>query len=148
MQSRLKLLFVYRHGRNEKGYTLIELLLIISILSIFTSFLSVIIFQLKPAINVDVQERYEVSNFFIQLKKDLRTAQNIEIQPNQLCFYKETSRICYGLRGNRINRTNNNSGNNFGLLNVKDIKFTENEVGFMLEVWKMNNNYYYTQVFR
>ena len=123
-------------------------LVIISILSIFTSFMSLIILQIRPAINIDIQERYEVSNFFIQLKKDLRTTQNIELQQNQLCFYKETSRICYGLRGNRMNRTNNNSGNNFGLLNVKQVRFTENEVGFMLEVWKTNNNYYYTQVFR
>lgn len=110
--------------------------------------MSLVIFQIKPAIGMNIQEKYEVSNFFIQLKKDLRTAQNIEIHPDQLCFYEDINRICYGLRGNRINRTNNSFGNNFGLLNVKEIRFTENETGFLLEVWKTNNNYYYTEVFR
>jgi len=97
---------------------------------------------------MDIQEKYEVSNFFIQLKKDLRTAQTIDIQPNELCYNEEINRVCYKLRGSRLNRTINNSGNNFGLLNVKTIIFTENEIGILLEVWLTNNHYYYTQIFR
>ena len=148
MRNQRKLWCAYHLGKNERGYTLVELLVIISILSIFTSFLSVVIYQIKPVKGTHIQEKYEVSNFFIQFKKDLRTAQTIDIQPNELCYNEEINRVCYKLRGSRLNRTINNSGNNFGLLTVKTIIFTENEVGILLEVWLTNNHYYYTQIFR
>lgn len=148
MRKLLKLVFACRPGMNEKGFTLVELLLMIVIISILISLAPLVSAQVKPLALVNINERYDVSNFFIQQKKDVNKAQIQYISTSKLCLMEELNSICYEKRGQRMNRLINNSGNNFGLLDVKEVRFQENSAGILVEIWKLNDSYYQTQLFR
>lgn len=148
MQRLLKSKFACRSIVNEKGFTLVELLLMLVVMSILISLTPFVAAQVKPIVQTNVSERYDVSNFFVQLKRDVYKTQLQYVSTNKLCLMEEKNSICYEKRGQRLNRLVNNSGNNFGLLDVKQVRFQENTAGILVEIWKLNDSYYQTLIFR
>lgn len=148
MQRPLISKFVYRPFINEKGFTLVELLLMLVVMSILISLTPFVAALVKPIVQTNVSEQYDVSNFFVQLKREVSRTQLQYVSPNKLCLMEEGNSICYEKRGQRLNRLVNNSGNNFSLLDVKQVRFQENTAGILVEIWKLNDSYYQTQIFR
>lgn len=84
---------------NEKGYTLIEALIVLSILTILTSFM---ILQLKP-----LSDAKQIDMFFSQLYEDILYSQQYAISHNEtmkILFYENLSsyRIVTGYRNDPI----------------------------------------------
>lgn len=85
--------------------------------------------------------------FYLQLKKEAKLAQNIDITNNKLLLYVDGNVVTYEQFGTNIRRRVNSTGHEVALQQVKEVQFLKSYNGFQLKVIdqynrKKNSNIY------
>ncbi|WP_400242350.1 competence type IV pilus minor pilin ComGF [Niallia sp. JL1B1071] len=120
---------------NTKGYILMEMLLCFFIFSII---LSLLIVPLKHMLNRQVSETelqdMEWEVFILELKKEAKIAQNIDVSNNKLLLYVDGRVVTYEKYESSIRRRVDSTGHEVALQGVKNVDFKRDKNGFRVEV--------------
>lgn len=120
---------------NNKGYILLEMLLCFFIFSIILSLLSI---PLKHIVNSQISEielqdmEWEV--FILELKKEAKIAQNMDVSNNKLLLYVDSRVVIYEKYESSIRRRVDSTGHEVALQGVKNVEFKRDKNGFRIEV--------------
>jgi len=120
---------------NNKGYVLLEMLLCFLI---FTIILSLLIVPLQLMLDSQFAEKelqeMEWEVFILQLKKETKIAQNIDVSNNKLLLYVDRRVVTYEKYESSIRRRVDSTGHEVALQGIKNVNFTIHKNGFRLKV--------------
>lgn len=120
---------------NNKGYILMEMLLCFFI---FTIILSLLIVPLQRMLDHRFSEKelqdMEWEVFILELKKETKKAEDINVSNNKLLLYVDGRVVTYEKYENSIRRRVDSTGHEVALQGVKNVDFTNNKDGFKIEV--------------
>jgi competence protein ComGF len=111
---------------HQKGYTLLSMMLALSIMMITLTFVIGLVHVLAARFQDDQGNRREVSLFFLQTASELHLADSVQAAPDhqQLIMQKGTSHIVYQkLSKQRIVRQVDAAGYEIVLQHVKSVEF-------------------------
>jgi competence protein ComGF len=128
--------------RNEKGFTLIEALLALSIFSTIAFFFAPLLQILLNDKAVDGEyQKMEWEVFCSQIKKEIRMSSSVEVISGRLILTIDMNTIQYEKYGSNLRRRVNNTGNETLLQNVSNVSFSlqKNAVIFTVkDTWGEN----------
>ncbi|WP_332697915.1 competence type IV pilus minor pilin ComGF [Halalkalibacter lacteus] len=98
--------------RNKKGFTLIEMLIVLSLFFVIVSFFPMLMKTVSSGYQIQMVSSQQVTTFFNHLAHDIREAVKVEVDENGLVLTKSNEdkfRIEL-LPSNQIRRTRNGQG--------------------------------------
>jgi competence protein ComGF len=103
---------------NKKGFTMIEVILVLCILTVIASLLPLVIRSISPPKETSVNP-HELALFFQQIGAEIRGAKSAQVQSNNLYLLLPSgSLISYEQAGNKIIRKVDGEGYELVLQNV------------------------------
>ncbi|WP_175991056.1 competence type IV pilus minor pilin ComGF [Bacillus sp. Marseille-Q1617] len=137
--------------QNNKGFTLLDALLSLLVLSIISLSFPLIMKGFQTIKTVSVPPRYYEWNLFSEsLRNEMWGSGNIMISPEQLSFDKEGERITYERYQNSIRRKVNERGHEVVLQSIHTLAFSQVPQGVKVEIKfekgeGMESEFYYFQ---
>jgi competence protein ComGF len=125
---------------NNKGFTLVEMILAFSIFLIIVSFIPISISMLYQNGLVDERlQKMEWEVFIAQVKKEVRISDRINVDNNKLYLAKDGQTIVYESYGSNIRRKVDLKGHEIMLQNVKTVTFEKIVRGVKISVQDLYN---------
>lgn len=125
---------------NNKGFTLVEMILAFSIFLIIASFIPVSIHMIYANGQVDERlQKMEWEVFIAQVKKEIRMSNGADVNSNHLLLKNDEQIISYERYGQSIRRQVGMKGHEIMLQNVKDVKFEKTIQGIKISVQDIYN---------
>lgn len=127
------------HGRNEHGFTLVEMLIALMAFCMLISFLPLGIRTVlsQKVIEQGIQ-RMEWEVFYSQMKKEVRLATEITVLEDKLLLKRDGDTILYEKYGANLRRRVNYTGHEIILQNVALVRFKRLRAGFEISVTDLN----------
>lgn len=126
-------------GRNEQGFTLVEMLIALMAFSMIMSFLPLGIKSVLSHKVIDQGiQRMEWEVFYSQMKKEIRLATEITVLEDKLLLKRNTDTILYEKYESNLRRRVNYTGHEILLQNVASVQFKKLSTGFDITVTDLN----------
>lgn len=110
---------------NNRGFTLLEVMFTLFVLSVIVFLLPLLIKQVMYHDLVERLNEKEVEIFFMQLSKEIHSALAIQVHDDTLYITHKDGRVAsYGRYGANVRRQVNGSGQERALQNIETISFT------------------------
>lgn len=120
---------------HEKGFTLIEAMMSLMILSVIMFFLPLIVHSFTAVDRmVHISEDFEWNLFLVELRNEIKKADNIAILQDRLFIYKGELITMYEKHRDTIRKKVNNLGNETVLQNVQSLGFTIRDDSVVMSV--------------
>ncbi|WP_090740945.1 competence type IV pilus minor pilin ComGF [Mesobacillus persicus] len=127
------------HGRNEQGFTLVEMLIALTAFCMLMSFLPIGIRTVLSHEVIDQGiQRMEWEVFYSQMKKEIRLATEITVLEDKLLLKRNNDTILYEKYGSNLRRRVNYTGHEILLQNVVSVQFERLRAGFTISVTDLN----------
>jgi competence protein ComGF len=123
------------HLQNEKGFTLVEMLIAFMVFCMLASFFPLAIQTVASHKHLEQRtQRLEWEVFLSQLKKETRLSSQITVLGDKLLLQKNGDTILYEKYGSNLRRRVNYTGHETLLQNVASVRFTKSSGGFTIHV--------------
>lgn len=123
------------HLQNEKGFTLVEMLIAFMVFCMLASFYPLAIKTIASHNDVEQRnQRLEWEVFLSQLKKEARVSDQITVSADKLLIEKNGETILYEKYGSILRRRVNYTGHETLLQNVTNVRFFKITGGFGIHV--------------
>lgn len=110
---------------NEKGFTLIEIIIAFAIFLLITSLIP-LFFQVLQPIDPKVRQKIETTLFFQQLNFELQRCKDIQVNDHVLHMINEDNQlVSYDIVNQKVRRQINRRGQEMVLLNIHEISFVK-----------------------
>lgn len=132
---------------NDQGFTMIEMILSLFIFSVVLSFLPIgIRIVLEEGVVDSGIKRMEWEVFSSQVKKDIRTSEQITILPEKVVLKKSGKTILYEKYGSNMRRRVDYQGHEIMMQNLSGFQFIEIKEGVEIMANDMNGDIYTVRV--
>ena len=143
-------IYVEQSINNEKGYTLVEMLLSLSIFSIIIVFLTNMVPLLRyHAYSNEIADQMQWEMFMNQAKRDIRESDEILLTASysRILFWKDGSNTLYERYGNRIRRRVDGMGHQLILFNIRSFDYEQIPHGIKFIVTHENGKTYEGEIY-
>jgi competence protein ComGF len=136
------------HLQNEKGFTLVEMLIAFMVFCMLASFFPLAIQTVASHKHLEQRtQRLEWEVFLSQLKKETRLSSQITVLGDKLLLQKNGDTILYEKYGSNLRRRVNYTGHETLLQNVASVRFTKSSSGgFTIHVQDLDQIEYYANI--
>lgn len=120
--------------KNEKAFTLIEVVIAFAIFLILTSMIPVFFKVLQP-IDPKVRQRIETNLFFLQVSYEVQQARSVSV--NNCVLYltvDDHQTVSYDVVNEKVRRQVNGRGQEMVLLNTKNVNYEKTEKSIRINV--------------
>lgn len=139
---------IYVNYRNERGFTLIDMLFAFSIFTIIIFFISPL-FEIMLQSN-ELQKRLQVMEwevFCSQIKKEIRMSTKAQVLNNSLVLTEDAGSVVYEKYDNVLRRRVNNTGHEVLLQNVSEVSFALMPGSIRITVKDLNSSDHMVNVY-
>jgi competence protein ComGF len=132
--------FKFMNIWNNKGFTFVEMIYAFSIFLMITLFFPIMLNVIYQNGKVDERlHRMEWEVFINQLKKEIRSSDEMSVKYNRLYLVKGEETVTYEFYQSKIRRRVNFQGHEVVLQNIKSVSFHEISQGVRMTVQDLYN---------
>lgn len=136
--------------KNENGYTLVEMLLSISLFSLLIIYLTNMVPLLRYHVySGEITDQMQWDMFINQVKRELRESDKIELtwSYSRILFWKDGINTLYERHGNRIRRRVESKGHQLILFHIKTFNYEKIPHGIKIIVTHENGRVYEEDIY-